>query len=95
MWRCVFLVSLGAGRRHTGVWSGWDVLDGVVFENGDCERDGRFAAHFERSAGACDAGLVFGAKIESGLVLVVSRWAEVTLRNWVIIGDRTGHGKCV
>ena len=72
-------------------------MNGVVFEDSDCQRGGRFAAHFDRAAGARDAGLVVGAEVESRFVLVLSRRTEVTLhlRNRVVVRDGTGHDNCV
>lgn len=72
-------------------------MNGVVFEDSDGERDGRFATHFDRAASARDTGFVFGAEVESRFVLVVSWRAEVSLRLGyrVVVGNGTGHDDCV
>jgi hypothetical protein len=71
-------VGVGVGRRSGSIWSSRDILNSVVFEDCDWERDSGFTTDFERTAGVCDIGLVFGAEVEGRLVLVVSRRVEVT-----------------
>jgi len=99
--RRVLLISLRVRRRrHTSVRSCRDILNSIVFKDSDCERDGSFAAHFNGAAGAGDIGLVLGAEVESGLVLVVSgsssRRAEVaSVSDWVVVGDGAGHDEVV
>jgi hypothetical protein len=71
-------VGVGVGRRSGSIGSGRDILDRVVFEDGNWERDSGFTTDFERAAGVCDVGLVFGAEVEGRFMLVVSRRVEVT-----------------
>jgi hypothetical protein len=76
--RVLLVVGVGVRRRSSSIGSSRDILNGIVFEDGNWQRDSGFTTDFERAAGVCDVGLVFGAEVEGGFVFLMGRRLEVT-----------------